>query len=92
MTLRTATLSGCLLDAAVWLFVAFATFNSRSDPATSGLDEAASYIVMVLLLITAAPALALTVFGRAPRTALALALAFSVPFAPWFIAVIIAFP
>src|SRR5215472_16357836 len=67
MTLRTATLSGCLLDAAVWLFVAFATFNSRSDPATSGLDEAAGYIVTALLLITAAPALALTAFGRVPK-------------------------
>ena len=83
---------GCFLGAALWLFVVFATFNSRSDPATSGLDEAAGYIVTALLLMTAAPALALAVFGRAPKTALELALAFPVFIAASFIAVIVAFP
>jgi hypothetical protein len=44
-----------------------------------------------LLLITAAPALALIIFGRAQKTALLLAIAFPVAFAALFIAAIIAF-
>src|SRR5438445_13899215 len=39
MTLRTASVILFLLDAAVWALVAFAMFNSGSDPATQGLDE-----------------------------------------------------
>ena len=57
MTLRRATVIVCLLDAAIWALVAFAMFNSGSDPATSGLDEAAGYIVTALFLTTAVPAL-----------------------------------
>jgi len=81
----------CLLDAVVWIIVAFATLNSGSDPATRGLDEAARYIVTALLLITAVPAFALILFGRAQGTALTLALTFPVAFAALFIAAIIAF-
>jgi hypothetical protein len=57
--LRTATLIVCLLDAEVWALVAFAMLNSRSDAPTKGLDEATGYIVTVLFLITAVPAVAL---------------------------------
>jgi len=88
MTLRSATLIMCLLDATGWAVIAFAMLHSGSDPATSGLDEAAGYTVTALLLITAAPALALVVLGRAPKTALTLALAFPVVFTALFIATI----
>jgi hypothetical protein len=91
MTLRTATVIVCLLDAAGWALIAFTTFNSGSDPATKGLDEAAGYIVTVLFLITAVPAVALISFRRAPKTALILALAFPAAFAALFITAIIAF-
>jgi hypothetical protein len=91
MTLRKTTAVVCLLDAALWVFVAFAMFSSEADPATSGLDQAAGYIVTALFLITTAPALALTVFGRAPKTAFALALIFPGAFAALFIAAIAAF-
>ena len=91
MTLRKASVVVCLLDAAVWALVAFAKFNSGSDPATRGLDEAAGYIVTALFVITAVPALALITFGRAPRIALTLALVFPAAFAALFIAAIIAF-
>jgi hypothetical protein len=91
MILRTATIIVCVLDAAVWASVAFVMFVSGSDPATSGLDEAAGYIVTALFLITAAPALALIAYGRAPRTALTLALVFPVVFAGLFITTILVF-
>ena len=44
-----------------------------------------------LLLITAEPALALIIFGRAQKTVLLLAVAFPMAFAALFIAAIIAF-
>ena len=91
MTLRWATLIVCLLDAAVWALVAYGSFNSGSDLATKGLDEAAGYIVTVLFLIAAVPALGLVMFGRAPKMALTLALTFPSAFAALFIAAIIAF-
>jgi hypothetical protein len=49
----------CLPDAEVWALVAFAMPNSRSDAPTKGLDEATGYIVTVLFLIKAVPAVAL---------------------------------
>jgi hypothetical protein len=91
MTLRKATIILCPLDAAIWLLVAFEMFNTGSDPATKGLDEAAGYIVTALFVVTAAPARALTSFGRAANTALTLALAFPTVFAAMFIATVIAF-
>jgi hypothetical protein len=91
MTLRTTTLIICLLDASMWAVVFFAMFNSGVDPATSGLDEATGYTVTGLLLITAVPALALIMFGRAQITALILAVVFPVAFAALFIATMIAF-
>ena len=91
MNRRTATIIVCLVDAAAWAFVAFATFTSESDAATKGLDQGAGLIVTALFLVTGAPALALALLGRAPIAALTLALAFPVAFAAAFIAAIIAF-
>jgi len=91
MKLRNATLIVCIVDAVVWIFVAFATFMSGSDAATKGLDEGAGLIVTALFLVTGAPALALVLLGRAPRTALTLALAFPAAFAVLFVAAVIAF-
>ena len=88
MKLRNATIIVCLVDAAVWIFVAFATFMSGSDAATKGLEEAAGLIVTALFLVTGAPALALALLGRAPITALVLALAFPVAFAALFVAAV----
>ena len=89
--LRTATITACLFDAAAWILVALATFMSGSDPATRGLDQAAGVVVTALFLVTAAPAFALTLLGRAPVTALVLALAFPAIVAVAFVATIIAF-
>jgi hypothetical protein len=91
MKLRTATIIVCLVDIAVWVFVAFATFMSGSDAATKGLDESAGLIVTALLLVTGAPALALALLRRAPTTALVLALAFPAAFVALFVAAVIAF-
>ena len=88
---RTATITVCLVDAAVWALVAFASFTSQSDAATKGLDQGAGLIVTALFLLTGAPALVLTLLGRAPIAALTLALAFPAAFAAIFIAVVIAF-
>jgi hypothetical protein len=90
-TLRTATITVCLFDAAAWILVALATFMSGSDPATRGLDQAAGVVVTALFLVTAAPAFALILLGRAPVTALVLALAFPAIVAVAFVAAIIAF-
>ena len=89
--LRTATITVCLFDAAAWILVALATFMSGSDPATRGLDQAAGFVVTALFLVTAAPAFALILLGRAPVTALLLALAFPAIVAVAFVATIIAF-
>ena len=90
MNRRTATIIVCVVDAVVWAFVVFASFTSQSDAATKGLDQGAGLIVTALFLLTGAPALALTLLGWAPITALTLALAFSAAFAAVFIAVVIA--
>ena len=91
MKLRTATIIVWLVDAAAWVFVAFATFLSGSDAATKGLDKTAGFIVTALLLVTGAPALALVLLRRAPTTALLLALAFPATFVALFVAVVLAF-
>jgi len=91
MNRRSATIIVCLVDAAVWAFVAFASFTSHSDAATKGLDQGAGLIVTALFLLTGAPALALTLLRRAPIAALILALAFPAVFAAAFIAAVIAF-
>jgi hypothetical protein len=57
-----------------------ATFGSLSDAATKGLDNAAGFAIVALFLLTAAPALFLSVGQLAPRLALALAIAFPATF------------
>jgi hypothetical protein len=91
MKRRTATIIICLVDAAAWAFLAFATFLSGSDAATKGLDEGAGLIVTALFLVTVAPALALALLGRSPTVALVLALAFPTAFAALFVVAVIAF-
>jgi hypothetical protein len=91
MTLRFATLIVSLLDLAAWIFICYATFLSGSDQATKGLDNDAGLAVTALFLMTGAPALVLALKGRAPKTALTLALAFPAAFAVLFVALVIAF-
>ena len=91
MKLRTATLVVCVVDFVGWCVIAFASFMSRSDAATRGLDQAAGMFVTGLYLVTGALAVALVVSRRAPRTALALALAFPAALAAAFVAAVIAF-
>jgi hypothetical protein len=91
MTRRTATIATSVFDAIVCALVAWVSFTSASDPATRGLDEAEGYLVASLFFITGAPALALVYFGKAPKTALALALAFPAGFVILFIAAVILF-
>ena len=91
MTARAVALIIGILDAAVWLLVAGAMILSRSDPATKGLDHVAGVAVTVLFLLTAAPALLLIWYARAPRLALALALGFPAAFAALFVAAVVAF-
>jgi hypothetical protein len=76
MRLRTVTIGVSVLDTIGWALIASATFFSGSDAATKGLDRAAGVAVTALFAVTGAPALALTGFRRAPRTALTLALGF----------------
>ena len=91
MTLRFATIIASVLDFVAWIFIASATFLSGSDQATKGLDNVAGMAVTALLLVTGAPALVLALKGRAPKTALTLALAFPATFAVLFIALVVAF-
>ena len=70
VNIRTAAIVVSLFDAGGWAFVAVATFLSRSDPATKGLDNAAGLAATVLLLVTAVPPLVLALVRRAPRLAL----------------------
>lgn len=91
MTRRTATITVGLLDAAVCALIVWMSVTSGSDPATRGLDEAAGYIVATLFCVTGAPALALAYFGKAPKTALALAWAFIAVFALLFVGSVILF-
>jgi len=91
MRRRTATLVVCAIDTAIWLAVVIATVMSRSDAATIGLDRAAGILVTGLYAVTAAPAIALTVWRRLPTMALAFALAFPAALAVAFVAAIAAF-
>jgi hypothetical protein len=79
MNRRIATIVIGLLDALGCAVVAVATYNSGSDPATIGFDCAAGVIVTGLFVVTGLPALVLAYLRRAPKAALALALAFPVP-------------
>jgi len=78
-------------DALACAIVAVATFNSGSDPATIGFDYAAGVVVTGLFVITGLPALVMAFVRRAPRSALALALAFPAIFIVLFAATVILF-
>jgi hypothetical protein len=88
--IRLATILIGVIDTAAWIVLAFLTLTG-SDPATKGLDAAASAVVTALFLVTGLPALILAVVGRAPKTALTLALAFPAIFVVLFVAVVIVF-
>jgi hypothetical protein len=88
---RTATIALCVLDAAAWAAIAWASLMSRSDQATIGLDRAAGMVVTVLFLATGAPAIVLTWLNRAPVAALILALAFPAALAAAFVVAVVAF-
>ena len=74
--LRLATIIIALLDTAIFLFAISITFFSGFDPATKGLDNAAGWGMLAFYALTGGAALVLLWRGRAPRAALALALAF----------------
>jgi hypothetical protein len=91
MTMRAVTIVIGLLDALGCAVVAVASYNSGSDPATIGFDYAAGVIVTGLFAVTGLPALIIASLRRAPRTALALALAFPAVFVLLFVATVIVF-
>lgn len=89
--MRIVTLIIGLLDAAIWLAVAAATFLSLSDPATKGLDVTAGILVTALFVLTGLPALLLAWRAAKPRLALGFALAFPATFVVLFVGAMIAF-
>lgn len=89
--MRIVTLIVGMLDAAVWVAVAAATFLSLSDPATKGLDVTAGILVTALFALTGLPALLLAWRAAKPRLALGLALAFPATFVVLFVGAMIAF-
>ncbi len=91
MRARTAAIIIGILDCLAAAALATAYLNSGSDPATKGFDIAAGWVTIILLALTAVPALVFSVMRRAPRTALAFALGFPVSFVLLFIAAMIAF-
>jgi hypothetical protein len=80
MKMRAATIVIALLDALAGIALAAVYLNSASDQATIGFDHAAGVVVVGLFVLTGLPALVLAVLGRAPKTALGLALAFPTAF------------
>ena len=91
MKIRTAAIIVCVIDAAAWGLIALASFASRSDAATRGLDHAAGLVVTALFLVTAVPAITMVFLRRAPMAALVLALAFPVLLVGAFLAAVMAF-
>jgi hypothetical protein len=89
--MRTLTLVTCAFDVVVTLAVVASTFGRIAEPATHSLDLAAGYAVLILFLLTAAPAFWLSWRRQAPRLALSLAFAFPGVFALLFVATVIAF-
>jgi hypothetical protein len=91
ITMRTVTIAIAVLDAMACAAVVIGTVNSSSDPATIGFDYAAGVIVGGLFLVTGFPAFVMAYLRRAPRTALALALAFPAIFLVLFVAAVVVF-
>jgi len=90
--LRLATFIIALLNTAAFLFAVSVTFGSLSDAATKGLDNAAGWAIVVLFLLTAAPALVLVERKAAPRTALALAIAFPAAIVAFIVVIVATLP
>jgi len=90
--LRLATLIIALFDMAVFLFAVSVTFFSGADAATKGLDNAAGWAMVALFALTGAPALLLLWRRRAPRTALALALAFPAAIVAFVVMIVATLP
>jgi hypothetical protein len=76
-----------VLDAIGWGLAAFNLLMTDGDPATRGLDQLGGYSITILFVLTGLPALALILTNRAPRAALALALAFPAAFLVLLVAV-----
>jgi hypothetical protein len=76
MAKRAATITIAAPDALACAAIVAVYFDSDSDHATIGFDNAAGVIMMVLFAITGWQALVLAALRRAPNTALGLALAF----------------
>ena len=75
--MREATILIGAMGTAAWLVVLGAVASSPDrDPATADLDWIVGIGVTILYAVTAAPALALALYRRAPRAAFALAIAF----------------
>jgi hypothetical protein len=91
LKLRTITIAVGVLDAAACAAVGVGSYTSGSDPATIGFDYAAGVIVAGLFALTGLPALVLAAMRRAPKTALALGLAFPAVFVLLFAATVIVF-
>jgi hypothetical protein len=91
MNIRAVTIIIGSLDALATAAVAIGTYYSTSDHATIGFDYAAGVVVAGLFAVTGFPALVFAGMGRAPRTALALALAFPAIFVLLFVATVIFF-
>jgi len=79
------------LDTLAWLWLCAGTLFSQSDPATKVLDTFAGWLITVLFLATAVPALILAFLDRWPRRALALSLAFPGGFMLLFAVAVILF-
>lgn len=76
-----------VLDAIGWGLAAFNLLMTDGDPATRGLDQLGGYSITILFVLTGLPALTLILTNRAPRAALALALAFPAAFLVLLVAV-----
>ncbi len=91
MSMRAVTLLIGGLDTLAWIWLAAGTFFSSADPATRALDTFAGWLITILFVITAVPALILAGLNRWPRRALALSLAFPGGFMLLFIVAVIVF-
>ena len=68
------------LDVASWICLVLYTLFTPASPATQALGIAFGWVITLLYAATGLPGLALASLDRAPRIALALALAFPVGF------------
>ncbi|HMJ92485.1 MAG TPA: hypothetical protein VK472_00145 [Allosphingosinicella sp.] len=74
--MREATILIAAMGTAAWLVVLGLSIFAGSDPATADLDSLVGIGTTILYAFTAAPALALALYRRAPRAAFGLAIAF----------------